>query len=190
MSQVFGKCSLPVVALGIVLCAGCSTQQTAPVPKPERSRYAGVSRGIPASLQQPTALVSLPPSTVAPPAPVRPSDAIPAPEPTLANRTASLLRHRYIVSELSAFQLLVRNPANVAAPSLFEEAIALSKIRGKLKSQKVIPPGGSEKTTIKDGTVTIPFGYSVSPTDAASAISGALGVNGIQRVNASWAAPR
>ncbi len=196
----FAKTILPAAAgLALLACGGCAGRQTAAVQAPKAGQT-GVTRstgssGGPALVP---AVMPLPPAaTVAsvqpvpePPRVSGPPQESSAPEPTTANRTASLLKRRYIVSEPSPVQVIVKNPGTIARPSLFEEAIALSKIRGKLKTQRAIPPGVSERTTLKEGTVTIPMAGTLTPAEAAAAISAALGVDGVQRVNAVWDANR
>jgi hypothetical protein len=195
MSQ-FVKTILPAAAsLALLICGGCAGRQAVAVQAPKSGqpglpRSTGAPVGpavVPAVLPQPPATLFAGVEPVPEPARTsRPPQESSAPEPTTANRTASLLKRRYIVSEPSPAQVIVKNPGTIPPPSLFEEAIALSKIRGRLKTQKALPPGVSERTTLKAGTVTIPMAGTLTPTEAAAAISAALGVDGVQRVNAVW----
>ena len=190
MAQNFRKLFPAAAALGFMLCAGCAGHRAVTSPMVGRNRAVECSGNVPVVSPRPDTCVSVAHPGVEPSGSPKPMETVSTPEPTVAGRTASLLKRRYIVTELAPDQLLVKNPGTIAGSSLFEEAIALGKIRGKLKSQKSVPSGVSEKTTLKDGTVTIPFGTSMAPSDAAAAISGVLGVNGIQRVSAVWSSPR
>jgi len=109
---------------------------------------------------------------------------------SLAGNVASRLAPDYLVNEISGGQLSVRRPASVPPPSLFEGGIALSRIRGQLKSHSSFPPFVSEKTTLRNGIVTIPFGPQADPRESAEAIASALATDGIHRVNASFSPPR
>lgn len=95
-----------------------------------------------------------------------------------------LLPKTCVVMEATATTLLVKSGAPTASPSLFEEAIALSKLRGFLSARPEIPKDTAQRTKLQNGTATIPFGKSVSPADAAAAVVAALSVDGVQRVRA------
>lgn len=106
-----------------------------------------------------------------------------APEPP-ASAVSKLLPKSCLVMEMTPTTLLVRSGRPTAQVSLFEEAIALSKLRGILSAKSSIPKAGVQKTALRNGTAVIPFGKSVPPADSAAAITSALTVDGVQRVHA------
>lgn len=109
-----------------------------------------------------------------------------AEEPSLALKIASELRGKYVIAETSPVALLItsQNLERQQAISLFEEAIALSKLRGTLKAHNKIPSRVVENTTLKNGTATIPFLHTTPPSDAAEVISKALRIDGVRCVHA------
>ena len=175
------SCRLGLLA-GILLLAGCTTSQkhvTAPVHAP-----------LPATKPAGSATRSLPP-------PVIPEEQAnkPLPLPAVATdeqrvrETPStslrkLLPKTCVVMEVTPTMLLVKSGAPTISPSLFEEAISLSKLRGLLSSRPTIPKETAQKTRLQNGTATIPFGKCVSSADAAAAVVAALSVDGVQRVRA------
>ena len=103
---------------------------------------------------------------------------------TPSSGVRKLLPETCVVLEATPTTLLVKSRTPMESPSLFEEAIALSKLRGLLSARPAIPRDSAQKTRLQNGTATIPFGKSVSPSDAASAVAAALSVDGVQRVRA------
>jgi hypothetical protein len=95
-----------------------------------------------------------------------------------------LLPKSCVVVEATPTTLLVKSGTPTDPPSLFEEAITLSKLRGLLSAKPSIPKETAQKTKLQNGTATIPFGKSVSSADAASAVETAFSVEGVQRVRA------
>jgi hypothetical protein len=95
-----------------------------------------------------------------------------------------LLPKTCVVLEVSSTTLLVKSGTPTPTPSLFEEAIALSKLRGLLSARPATPKETAQKTRFQNGTAVIPFGTAMPPADVASAIAAALSVDGIQRVRA------
>lgn len=167
--------------VGILLHSGCSTpgRQTVapPAPAPHRAPPPGMTR-------------SLPPAV-----PTQPAVQSPALQPTAqaeqprvqesaSSSVRKLLPKTCVVMEVSSTTVLVKPGRPTPAPSLFEEAIALSKLRGLLTARPAIPKDTAQNTRLQNGTATIPFGKSVPPTDVASAIAAALTVDGVQRVRA------
>ena len=95
-----------------------------------------------------------------------------------------LLPQTCVVLEATSTTLLVKSWAPAESHSLFEEAIALSKLRGLLAARPAIPKDTAQKTRLQNGTAIIPFGKSVPAADAAAAVAAALSVDGVQRVRA------
>ena len=89
-----------------------------------------------------------------------------------------------MILEATPTTLLVKSGPPAELPSLFEEAITLSKLRGLLSARPEIPKETASKTRLQNGTATIPFGKTVSSAEAASAIEAAFSVEGVQRVRA------
>lgn len=86
--------------------------------------------------------------------------------------------------QISDATLLVKRNSTTPPASLFEESIALSKLRGQLKTRPGIPRGTAEKSGLRDGTATLVFAGPLPAAEAAGAISAALSLDGIQRVRA------
>jgi hypothetical protein len=103
---------------------------------------------------------------------------------TPSSSVRKLLPKTCVVMEVAPTTLLVKSGTPTSPPSLFEEAIALSKLRGLLTARPAIPKETAQNTRLQNGTATIPFGKSVPPADVASAVVAALAVDGVQRVRA------
>ena len=163
---------------GFLLQAGCTTprkQAAAPVPCQAATRAKQATRSLPAV--------------------AAPEDRKPVPQPpaameqprvreTPASNVKKLLPKTCVAMEVTPTTLLVKSWTPTEAPSLFEEAIALSKLRGLLSARPAIPKETPQKTRLQNGTATIPFGKSVPSADAADAVVAALSVDGVQRVRA------
>ncbi len=109
----------------------------------------------------------------------------PAPEqPSYTTRLARILPKSILVVEVTESSVLAKRPGVTGSSSLFEEAIALSKLRGLLSAKTALPKDIPQKTKIQDGTAVIPMGKSLPAAEAASAIELALSVDGVQRVRA------
>lgn len=179
--------------LGVILAflgAGCaSPRQKTPATAPVVASPA----------THPTTLAA--PATVLPPAPTPPPPAeVPtpssarresplpaapaAPVETPAARVADYLPQGLVVLQISDSTLLVKRISSSPPASLFEESIALNKLRGQLKSRPSIPRGTAEKSRLQDGTASIAFAGPLPAAEAAGAISAALSLDGIQRVRA------
>ena len=162
--------------VGFLLQAGCTTptkQIAAPVPCQAATRSKSATRSLPA---------------VAVPEDRKPSQQPPVAmeQPHYRESPSSSLRKLLpktcVVIEATATTLLVKSWNPTESPSLFEEAIALSKLRGLLTARPAIPKDTPQKTRLQNGTATIPFGKLVAPADAADAVVAALSVDGVQRV--------
>ena len=169
------------VLIGILLQTGCSTpgKQTVATPAPaaHRAPSPGMTRSLPPAVPtQPSVQVSTPqPAAQAEQQRVQES---------ASSSVRKLLPKTCVVMEVSSTTLLVKPGTPTPAPSLFEEAIALSKLRGLLTAMPAIPKDTAQKTRLQNGTATIPFEKSVPPADVASAGAAALSVDGVQRVRA------
>lgn len=167
--------------VGILLQAGCSTprKQTvaAPAPALRPAPTPAMTRSLPAVVASQPAE---PNRALVP--------AVPAEQPRIRETPSSsvrkLLPKTCVVMEVAPATLLVKSGTPTPTPSLFEEAIALSKLRGLLTARPAIPKETAQKTRLQNGTATIPFGKFVPPADVASAVAAALSVDGVQRVRA------
>lgn len=169
---------------GLLLVAGCSTSRkqagtstaplTAPLPSAAPTMPARSSR-------PPPALPEKPPSQVPPPATGTVEQHS---RETPAASLRRLLPKTCVVLEITPTTLLIKSGTPAGSSSLFEEAIALSKLRGRLTARPAIPKDTAQKTKLQNGTAIIPFGKSVPPDDAADAVAAALTVNGVQQVRA------
>lgn len=171
------------------MATGCASQKKpvlAPIP-------AGAAPNAPASEAKQTQ-----PAPKSAPARKEPSPppATQAPSPTLtrvretpAASVIRLLPKQLVVTDVTATSLVVKSAASSPSSSLFEEAIAQSKLRGLLSSRRGIPSQTAQHASLRNGTATIAFPDSVSPADAASAIAAALSVDGIQKVRAELPKP-
>lgn len=175
-----------VLFLSVTLCwlTGCS----APVPPhpstgPRSPGSAGRTLSVDKVVQSPE-----------PPGP-RPLDqpggldapgARPSPEeaPAYSARIGRLLPRSFVILESTEATLLVKNSRPAGSSSLFEEAIALSKLRGLLSARPSLPKAVAQQTKLRDGTAIIPLEKSLPPSEAASVIVTALSVDGVQRVRA------
>jgi hypothetical protein len=181
----FPKCGplvgVAAVLIGILLQAGCSAphKQTvaAPAPAPHRAPSPGMTRSLPPAVPTQSAL------QVPAPQPAAQAEQ-PRVQESAASSVRKLLPKTCVVMEVSSTTVLVKPGTPTPAPSLFEEAIALSKLRGLLTARPAIPKDTAQKTRLQNGTATIPFGKSVPPADVASAVAAALSVDGVQRVRA------
>jgi PBP1b-binding outer membrane lipoprotein LpoB len=181
---------IPAVLLaGILLVTGCASQKT-----PALTRIpvaAAPAAPAPAAEQTQPALEPAPahkkPSP--PPATQAPSPTRPRVRETPAATVIRLLPKQLAVTDVTATTLVVRSAAASPSASLFEEAIAQSKLRGLLSSRRGIPSQTAQHASLRNGTATITFSDSVSPADAASAIAAALSVDGIQKVHAELPRP-
>jgi len=176
------------VAALTISFAGCAARTTpAPAGRPE------------AAVPVPRAAVPPPPATqtiqepLSPPPPAPRADApasippvAPAPAPVdfPAKRVAGYLPAGCIVTEISDRELVVKRSKATRAPSLYEESIALSRLRGQLKSRVTIPTGTAAQSSLKDGTASIVFTAPLPPAEAAGAISSALSLDAVQKVRA------
>ena len=166
------------VLAGLLLQAGCATprkEAAFPAPNPATAGSRPATRSLPTA--------------------AAPEDRKPAPQPSVAmeqphfrespsSDVRKLLPKTCVVLEVTTTTLLVKSCAPTESSSLFEEAIALSKLRGLLTGKPAIPRGTAQKTRLQNGTAIIPFGKSVPPSDVADAVVAALSVDGVQRVRA------
>lgn len=168
-------CSLILVA-----CVGCSTRSE----RSASSAVVTVTRGKPC-----VKTISLAPKPGAEQGYVVSQTPIEAEgELPLVSRVATRLRERFVVHQPGE-DILVVKPVEPRRPgSLFEEAIALNVIRGRLKTRRAIPRDVASRVVISEGTVRIPFGSDLGADDAAAAIRDALDVITVQRVRANFTA--
>jgi len=175
---------LLVISVACAL-AGCVSARPAPCPRP-------ASPDQPLSAPGPTAPVPRAPAAqpvreapavAAPPATEEPARVSAPPEPPAA-RVAGFLPQGLVVLQISDSTLLVKRNAATQPASLFEESIALSKLRGQLKTRPGIPRGTAEKSGLRAGTASLVFAGPLPAAEAAGAISAALSLDGIQRVRA------
>lgn len=179
----------PVVAVAfcVVWCPGCAAParpvhqvSSAPVRRmPAALKVSGGTPGEPAAGSQ-KSRQELPAATSKPPAPVTQTRATPA------SNVRAYLPKDCVVLESGSTSLLIKRAGATNAPSLFEEAIALGKLRGMLASKAFLPKETPRKTKLQNGTATIPFGKSVPPENVADVMVAALSIESVQKVRALW----
>lgn len=104
---------------------------------------------------------------------------------SLSEQTAAEIRGRYAYSLVGSDTLVVkRTDIKAPAAALFEQAIALNRLRTTLIARNGIPSEVTHNVRLKDGQATIPFGRRIAPEKAAEAIVTALSVEGVQNVRA------
>lgn len=178
----------PVRVLALSLaCAllGCVSARQAPSPKtpsPDQA-LAAPAPAAPAFRAPAPQELREAPALAAPPASQETVRASAPPEPPSA-RVAGFLPQGLVVLQISDSTLLVKRNATTPPASLFEESIALSKLRGQLKTRAGIPRGTAEKSSLRAGTASLVFAGPLPAAEAAGAISAALSLDGIQRVRA------
>ena len=166
---------------GILLLAGCTTQRNQVAAAPA-SHPAATPSKLPAKSLTPP-VIPEEPARKTTPQPPRATEQLHLRE-TPASSLKKLLPKTCVVLEVNPTTLLVKSGAPAESPSLFEEAIALSKLRGLLAARPAIPKDTPHKTRLQNGTATIPFGKSVPLSDVAAAVVAALSVDRVQRVRA------
>lgn len=166
--------------VGALLQTGCSSpgNQTVAAPAPAPRPAPAKTRSLP-----PPAVVAIPPGQNPAPQPAAQAEQPHVVESPSAS-VRKLLPKTCVVLEVSSTTLLVKPGTPTPTPSLFEEAIALSKLRGLLTARPAIPKETAQNTRLQNGTAVIPFGKSVAPADVASAVAAALSIDGVQRVRA------
>ncbi len=107
------------------------------------------------------------------------------PRETLASQVRKLLPPSCAVIEATATSIVLRGRSPAPSSSLYEDAIALSELRGLLSSRK-IPSATTQHTTLRNGTATIPFPPNTPPDSAASALTAASNIRGIQKIRADF----
>ncbi|MFZ4778735.1 MAG: hypothetical protein ACOYM3_25485 [Terrimicrobiaceae bacterium] len=159
--------------------AGCATvKNPSPATVPESVLSAPRVSPVSKTVLQPESPRTLVP---APAGPVERSSAEP---PSYTSRLCRLMPGNCVVLESTETNLLVKRAAPVGSSSLFEEAIALSKLRGRLSAWPSLPKNIPQQTKIRNGTAVIPIGKSLPPEEAVDVIVMALSVDGIQEVRA------
>jgi hypothetical protein len=73
-----------------------------------------------------------------------------------------------------------RTDITVPEPSLYEQSIALARIRSRLANNGA----GSPAAKMRDGTAQITLGPTISPDLAADTITAILAIQGVQSVRA------
>jgi len=123
-----------------------------------------------------------------PPVPVPPPARTPAPSATppgvapLATRLAARLRSRLLLVESESGSLTAGYSGKSSPPSLFEEAIALNKVRAALKKTSGIVAGSPSRTTMKSGTVTLSIDPAAPDQGTAGLVENLLTIEGVQKV--------
>lgn len=170
------------LTLCLYLVVGCSSRRTVEAPDPGITRTGNpvISSPVPAP-KVPVAL---------PEAPSAPRDAgartIPrqAPQPDTSDRVAALCGPEFSVSKISPDVIQVEKPGAKSHTSLFQQSITLGKLRSTLKIQGILPAENAGRSIVRDGTATIEFPPATIPRNAATVITAALGVEGVDRVRA------
>jgi len=110
------------------------------------------------------------------------SGLVPSPRSeSLTERTAAEIRGRYEVARVGNDTLVVRRTdITVPEPSLYEQSIALARIRSRLANNG----SGAPAAKMRDGTAQITLGPAISPDLAADTITAILAIQGVQSVRA------
>ncbi len=173
---------LLVCTVFLSACATGRKPESTPLPAAVLRAEAGQPTSAPRSVP-PTVVSSVSPSVAPAPSPSAVAEK-PIPRDTPSSALGKLLPRSCAILESTPTMLLVKRSGTTGSPSLFEEAIALGKLRGILTSKPAIPKGTAQKTRLQNGTATIPFGKGVPPAETANIIVAALSVDGIQKVRA------
>jgi type IV secretory pathway VirB10-like protein len=113
----------------------------------------------------------------------RPALPPPRPQP-LAEVVGERLRSSFEVMDIDGKSIRVgKSTAKTAAPSLFEEAIILGKLRAFLKSSTA---SANQSVTFHNGTATVSFPPKINSGTASVLIAKMLSLDGVNEVRAGF----
>ena len=113
----------------------------------------------------------------------RPALPPPRPQP-LAEVVGERLRSSFEVTDIDGKSIRVgKSTAKTAAPSLFEEAIILGKLRAFLKSSTA---SANQSVTFHNGTATVSFSPKINSGTASVLIAKMLSLDGVNEVRAGF----
>lgn len=120
--------------------------------------------------------------TVRPTAPTEAVPVVPPARESPAGKLRKALPETCVVAEATSTMLLVHLSRSAEPPALFEEAIALSKLRGILNATPSLPKDTAPRTSLRNGMATIPLPERLTPSAQAEIVMAALDVQGVQKV--------
>jgi hypothetical protein len=108
----------------------------------------------------------------------------PAPPQTLEEQVSEHLRSSFEVTDIDGKSMRVgKSTAKTAAPSLFEEAIILGKLRSFLK---LAAAPANQTVTFHNGTATVSFPPKINSGTASVLIAKMLSLDGVNEVRAGF----
>jgi len=169
-----------VACLFNLVLTGCAARQDRIPSKPFSPRPPSIASALPVPI---TPVEPNPALVIEQPSPARSSAVPPKSRPSNLAVVSEKLSTSFDVVPESPDSLRVskKNPAPVAAPSLFEESILLGKIRG------VLAPASSRSSrpaSFKNGVASFTIAPNTSPGAAALAIAKILALDGVNEVRA------
>jgi hypothetical protein len=166
-----------VICLGLL--SACQTKKV--VQAPSETTITGVSTAGSSARQ----VVTRTPKPTVPPARQEQPDSVlpPRPQP-LSTQVGERLRSSFEVTDIDGKSIRVgKSTAKTAAPSLFEEAIILGKLRAFLKSSTA---SANQSVTFHNGTATVSFSPKINSGTASVLIAKMLSLDGVNEVRASF----
>jgi hypothetical protein len=166
-----------VICLGLL--SACQTKKV--VQAPSETTITGVSTAGSSARQ----VVTRTPKPTVPPARQEQPDSVlpPRPQP-LSTQVGERLRSSFEVTDIDGKSIQVgKSTAKTAAPSLFEEAIILGKLRAFLKSSTA---SANQSVTFHNGTATVSFSPKINSGTASVLIAKMLSLDGVNEVRAGF----
>ena len=163
----------------IGLLGACQTKKV--VKAPSEAAITGVSTAGSSARQ----VVTRTPKPTVPPARQEQPDSVlpPRPQP-LSTQVGERLRSSFEVTDIDGKSIRVgKSTAKTAAPSLFEEAIILGKLRAFLKSSTA---SANQSVTFHNGTATVSFSPKINSGTASVLIAKMLSLDGVNEVRAGF----
>lgn len=101
-----------------------------------------------------------------------------------SDRIVSMVETGRLAQSGENFLIFVRakNEEPTPAPSLYEDAVALGRLRGKLKTVPGIPDSSFHQATVRGGSAVIPIEDSLPATTVANIVDTALTVDVLRSV--------
>lgn len=166
-----------VICLGLL--SACQTKKV--VQAPSETTITGVSTAGSSARQ----VVTRTPKPTVPPARQEQPDSVlpPRPQP-LSTQVGERLRSSFEVTDIDSKSIRVgKSTAKTAAPSLFEEAIILGKLRAFLKSSTA---SANQSVTFHNGTATVSLSPKINSGTASVLIAKMLSLDGVNEVRAGF----
>jgi hypothetical protein len=166
-----------VICLGLL--SACQTKKV--VQAPSETTITGVSTAGSSARQ----VVTRTPKQTVPPARQEQPDSVlpPRPQP-LSTQVGERLRSSFEVTDIDGKSIRVgKSTAKTAAPSLFEEAIILGKLRAFLKSSSA---SENQSVSFHNGTATVSLSPKINSGTASVLIAKMLSLDGVNEVRAGF----